>query len=287
MSQKLILGILLIIGILLIVFQENVTENLRHVFADKDERPVIATLTTYSGKVRFKVPKSLRYDNVKENLKLKDQDTVSTDANSTARIVFDFGFELQVNPNSIIVIEKPKISESGAVQITFLRGDYQVVSKGASGKVVVSKDKKFQDIAGRPPLEPIKISVQETKEKVDSQKLEEKEKPVMVQERPKPKPKKKQKESLSEEYIASVVNNQKPFFTRCYAQHLRLNPDSHGQISLSFTVESTGKVTNVILINSTMNDTQLDRCTVSVVERCRFRPYEGDPVVVNYPINFD
>lgn len=290
MLQRISLIALLLIGIFLITFQEKISKGLGSIFEDADKRPIIATLTSYKGKVRYKIPKSLHYNNVSENLKLKDQDTITTDTDSTARIVFDFGFELEINPNSLIIVEKPKISESGAIQITFLRGDYKILNAGTGegGKVVVSKNNKFQDIAGRTPLKPIKISIDDTI-KVEPEKIEplEKEKEFIVKEHASPKPKRKPKESLSDEYIASVVNNQKPFFNRCYAQHLRLNPDSHGQISLSFTIDASGKVSQVSLINSTMNDIQLDRCTVAVIERCRFRPYDGDPVVVNYPINFE
>lgn len=291
MVQRIVLASLLILGLLIIFYHETVIEQVRSVFEPADNRDNVATLTTYKGKVRYKLPKSLKYNNVRENLSLKDQDTLTTDADSTARVVFSDGFELEINPNSMIIIEKPKISSTGAVQITFLRGDYTVVNEGSgeAGKIVIaSKDKKFQDVAGRPPLEPIKIKIQEEPQIEKGVKLEE-QKPVLppiVEKTPIPK-KKKQRETLPDEYIASVVNNQKPFFNRCYAQHLRLNPDSRGQINLAFTIDDQGKVTAVNLVNSTMGDPQLDRCTMAVLERCRFRPYDGDPIVVNYPINFE
>ncbi len=293
MAQKITLGAILILGLLIIFYHEGVIEQVRTWIEPKDARETIAKLTSFKGKVRFKQPKSLKYNNVKNDLSLKNQDTLTTDIDSTARVVFADGFELEINPNSMIIIEKPKVSSTGAVQITFLRGDYTVVNEGSgeAGKIVIAtKDNKFQDVAGRPPLEPIKIRIREEPQIEKSVKLEEKEqKPILppALEKPTLPKKRKVRETLPDEYIASVVNNQKPFFNRCYAQHLRLNPDSRGQINLAFTIDPQGTVTAVNLINSTMGDPALDRCTMSVLERCRFRTYDGDPIVVNYPINFE
>lgn len=298
MKKNISLILLLLLGLAVIVYHEAIVEKIDESLSPKDTRETIATIKELDGKVRFKAAKTLKYKNAKDDQELKNQDTITTDENSRAKIAFATGFEIQVEPNSLIVIENPKKDEQGRIQITFLRGDFKVIKAGAPNQVIVSKDKKFQDLAGRTPQKPIEIDltpqalIPDTPQaivkppKIETEKFEEKKK-VLVQKEKKPEPVKKPRETLSDEYISQVVNSQKPFFNRCYAQHLRLNPDSRGQIHLAFTIDIQGKVASVSMIQSTLSDPQLEKCTMSVIERCRFKPFDGDPIVVNYPINFE
>lgn len=297
MKKNVFLVLLLLLGFSVILFHNNIVEFIDSALSPKDTRKTIATIQSLDGKVRYKTAKSLRYQNAHKEQELKNQDTVTTDANSRAKIAFVSGFEIQVEPNSLIVIENPKKDDQGRIQITFLKGDFKVLKTGSPNQVIVSKDKKFQDLAGRTPQNPIQIDLtpqaivseklEEIKTpKIENEKLEEKKKVLVVKEK-KPEPPKKPRETLSDEYISQIVNSQKPFFNRCYAQHLRLNPDSRGQIHLAFTINTLGKVSTVSLIQSTLSDPQLERCTMSVIERCRFKAFDGDPIVVNYPINFE
>lgn len=298
MKKNLPLILLLLLGLAVIFYHEMIVEKIDNMLSPRDSSETIATILEMDGKVRYKPAKSLRYKNARNKQELKNQDTIITDENSRTKIAFASGFEIQVEPNSLIVIENPKTDEHGRIQITFLRGDFKVVKTGAPNQVIVSKDRKFQDLAGRAPQKPIQIDltpealIPETPElevkapKVEAEKLDEKKKVVAVREKknvPPPKP----RETLTDEYISQIVNNQKPFFNRCYAQHLRLNPDSRGQIHLAFTIDVQGRVSSVSLIQSTLSDPQLEKCTMSVIERCRFKPFDGDPIVVNYPINFE
>jgi TonB family protein len=298
MKKNILLGLLLLLGFFIIFFHERIVDRIDQTLSPKDTRETIATVEYLDGKVRFKTAKSLKYKNASEKQELKNQDTLTTDENSRAKIAFKSGFEIQVEPNSLIIIENPKKDEQGRIQITFLKGDFKVTKTGSANQVIVSKDRKFQDLAGRPPQKPLQIDltphalipdIAETEIKVpkmEKEKLDEKKKVLVEKEAKVAKPK-KARETLSDEYISQIVNAQKPFFNRCYAQHLRLNPDSRGQIHLAFTINVQGKVATVSLIQSTLSDPQLEKCTMSVIERCRFKAFDGDPIVVNYPINFE
>ncbi len=298
MKKNLLILPFLVLGLLIIVYHEAIVEKIDELISPTDTRTTIAKVETFSGKVRFKKAQSLRYKNVQKQTELKDQDTLTTDENSTAKISFVSGFEIEVQPNSLVVIETPKKDASGAIQITFLKGEFTVLKTAAAGKIIVNKNNTFQDLAGRTPQKPVQIDLTTPVELIENikeqevvqaplqkQKLEEKKKIVVEEE--KKAPPKKPRETLSDEYIAQIVNSQKPFFNRCYAQHLRLKPDSRGQIHLAFTIDVEGKVSSVSLVNSTMSDPALEKCTMSVLERCRFRKFDGDPIVVNYPINFE
>lgn len=287
---------ILVLGLIIIVYHETIVEKIDEILSPQDTRETIAQIETLNGRVRYKKAQSLRYKNAQPFLNLKDQDTLTTDEASTAKLKFVSGFEIEVLPNSLVVIENPKKDASGAIQITFLKGEFNVLKTAGTGKVVVNKNNTFQDLAGRTPQKPVQIDLtapllediqkQEiVQPAVAPQKLEEKKK-VIVEEEKKAAPK-KPRETLSDDYIAQIVNSQKPFFNRCYAQHLRLKPDSRGQIHMAFTIDTEGKVSSVSLVNSTMSDPALEKCTMSVLERCRFKKFDGDPIVVNYPINFE
>lgn len=96
-----------------------------------------------------------------------------------------------------------------------------------------------------------------------------------------------EKETLPESYIVEIVKKQKPFFNRCYAQHLRLNPEAEGRIDFSFTISPKGDVIDVRVLRATINDPRLHRCSINVIERAKFKAFNGDPVVVNYPFYFE
>lgn len=290
MAKRSVLILLLLLGLFIIIFHEPVTELTEDIVAPKDPRPVIATLDEYEGDVNYKLPKTLVYKRVRDNMGFRDQDTVVTASDGKAIISFTSGFRLEVTPNSVVVIEQPEVGTDGAIRLTFLRGDYRVLNSGAAGSLLLSKDDMVQDPAGRAPLkEPMLVSLKPSKpeiappEKIKTEVIEELKKTV---EKPKAEAK-KPRETLPDEYIAQVIKKQTPFFNRCYAEHLRLNPNARGRINLTFTIIQSGMVSSVRLLGSTLKDPRLEQCTMSVVERARFRKFDGDPIIVNYPINFE
>ena len=96
-----------------------------------------------------------------------------------------------------------------------------------------------------------------------------------------------EKETLPDSYIASVIKNQRTFLNRCYAQRLRLNPDARGRIDTSLTIEPDGSISTARVIGSTISDPALQQCVVSTLQRARFKTFNGDPIIVQYPINFE
>jgi hypothetical protein len=93
--------VLLILALLVILFHEQIVDMFDEIFGPKDSRPVIATMEEYSGKVNYKKPKTLRFRKVKENLGLRDQDTLVTDENSTAVLTFQGGYKLEVGQGEL------------------------------------------------------------------------------------------------------------------------------------------------------------------------------------------
>lgn len=291
-KRRIVLILLLLLGAFIVIFHDRLIDQYDELFQPPDPRKVIATLESFDGSVNYKKPKTLRFRKVRPELALRDQDTLVTADGATAILTFEGGYKLEVEPNSIVVIEEPQVGEDGSVRVTFLRGDYRVIDTGSiSGKLLIAKDQNVIDAAGRPaPPKPLQIAMREPEKPpppppppIKSEVVEELKKEI--KKAPVAPPKKR--ETLPDEYITSIVKRETPSFNRCYAQHLRLNPNARGRINLSFTIANTGRVTTVRLLGSTFKDARLEQCVMAVVERTRFRTYEGDPVIVNYPINFE
>ena len=67
----------------------------------------------------------------------------------------------------------------------------------------------------------------------------------------------------------------------------RFNPNARGRIDTSLTIESDGTISSARVIGSTIPDPILQQCVVSTLQRARFKAFNGDPIIVAYPINFE
>jgi TonB family protein len=159
------------------------------------------------------------------------------------------------------------------VLVTIQKGGLKVLEKGTGQhEVIMLKDGLLQDPEGRniPAASLLKGDAAEEDEPGGT-----------------PPPPPQDSQTLSDAYISSIVQNQKGFMNRCYAQHLRNQPQSKGEIHLTFTILSGGDVSNVKVLKSTIDDKELQRCVLSALERAKFRGFEGSPIIVNYPVFFE
>ena len=74
-------------------------------------------------------------------------------------------------------------------------------------------------------------------------------------------------ESRSPDSISEVVNRHNSSIQYCYQRELKENPDLKGKLAIRFTITSDGKVKNVNVISSTLNNTRVERCVVSRISR--------------------
>lgn len=279
-----IIFLLLCVGLFFIVKKDAILTWWETYLGDADSRQVVARVESTIGQPKFRLPRKLVYKKLENAQSLRYYDTISTNETSKVTISFLSGLVLELEPNSILVLEKPSDGQGADVVISFLQGNFNVIKKGNAGKVLLTKENKTIDTTGRNVapivIEQENILVEETPTPTPKPAVK-----AIV--KPTPKPIKKRKESLPDDYIASVVKKQKAFFNRCYAQHLRLNPNASGRMSLSFTISPNGSVNNARVLRTDMSDPRLQKCTLSVIERLSFRTFDGDPIVVNYPINFE
>ncbi len=272
-TQNIIASIVILLALLAIIFQDNIWDwwNMRQL--NSDPRPVVAEFETIVKNVKFRIPDSLTYYRARTATGLRAKDTVSTDQDSSAVLHFKSGLKVELEPNSLIIVDDYGIGP-GQLELTFLKGGVRILDQGKGPKIKMAGT----DLVKK---ETAKVDFNQLFNSQETVGIEEKVEKV------KKKVEKVAKETLPEAYIASVIRNQKNFLYRCYAQHLRLNPDARGRIDTSFTIESDGTVSSCRVIGSTIPDPTLQQCVVTTLSRARFRSFNGDPMIVTYPIHFD
>jgi hypothetical protein len=233
-----------------------------------DKRPIIGRIESITGDVKLRKPESLSSIGVKGGMNLHPDDTVLTEEGQKAIISFNSGLKVELEPHSTVVI-----TDSGP-EMVFLKGHITILNEVAGITLppeVLTKEPVVEKQHLAPP------------EAVPSVERTE---PIPMA-KGSPSKLKISDSSLPDAYISSVIKNQKTFLHRCYAQHLRNDPDTQGRIDTSLTIEIDGSISTARIIGSTIADPQLQQCIVSTLQRAKFRAFSGDPIIVNYPITLD
>lgn len=93
--------------------------------------------------------------------------------------------------------------------------------------------------------------------------------------------------ALDREIIQRVVRQHRREIRHCYEQQLQRNPDLEGRITIQWTIAPSGDVVAASVQETTMNNSQVERCMAQRIQRWSFPEPEGGGVVrVNYPFNF-
>ncbi len=93
--------------------------------------------------------------------------------------------------------------------------------------------------------------------------------------------------NISRDEIARVIRRHLPRFKHCYERELNANPHLSGKVAVQFTIAPTGRVARASASESTIDDDDVERCVVEVMESLHFPvPKGGGVAVVTYPFVF-
>ncbi len=240
----------------------------------KDHSPTYGRIDSTKGNVKFRTAGTLTPKDVIVGMNLHNGDTILTEDNDSAIISFNSGLKVELAPQSTIVI-----TDSGS-EMVFLKGHVKMLDGTTSVKLPAEAIAREENISpGQGPNQGNGQPEPQVNREVP---------PLVDKLVPKNPPKHKEVAgSLPDAYISNVIKNQRTFLSRCYAQHLRLDPDTQGRIETSLTIETDGTVSTARVIGSTIPDPQLQQCIVATLQRAKFKSFSGDAIIVNYPINFD
>lgn len=90
----------------------------------------------------------------------------------------------------------------------------------------------------------------------------------------------------ADEEITIVFDQNKSKLYSLYSRARRTNPGLKGKIVLQITIEPTGKVSQVKVLSSELNDSSLESSLISRIKLFDFGVRSVEPVTVTYPIEF-
>jgi periplasmic protein TonB len=90
----------------------------------------------------------------------------------------------------------------------------------------------------------------------------------------------------ADEDVVSMLDQNKAALQTLYRKARRSNPNLIGRIVLEITVLPSGKVSDVVIKSSEINDPALEQGIVARVKQFDFGVREGGPVTLIYPIEF-
>ena len=86
--------------------------------------------------------------------------------------------------------------------------------------------------------------------------------------------------TLDQQAVARTVKRNQASITACFESELRRDPKLHGKISVDIVIASSGKVSKVDIVGSTVGNKGLEACVVDAVKRWRFpAPSEGEATI--------
>ena len=92
--------------------------------------------------------------------------------------------------------------------------------------------------------------------------------------------------SLEPGVISKEVRKRLGAVLSCYERALKRRPKLSGKIVVSFTIGSTGSVTDAEMASDTLGDAEVSSCVIANVKRWRFPAPDGGSVTVEYPLIF-
>lgn len=204
---------------------------------------------------------------VDRKMPLSNLDSVETNETGEAILEFQTGDRIRIFENSLITIEQNENETSGSLVVVLKKGDLKIETQGRdkllliakNGKRIAAADFENSSLQGA-PLQ-ISTASNEAPAKTNSQ--------------------------LSDEEISSTLLSHKASLDKCYIKLLQKDPQAKGQVSLSFSIENSGKIAMTEFNSAQFKDEDFKKCLLDLVQRISFRPFSGPAVSTVFPIQFE
>lgn len=208
-------------------------------------------------------------ENVDRKVNLFNLDSVETMETGEAILAFESAYRVRLSNNTLVTLEKIDDRESFHVLLIVKRGDVRVENFGREGELFIAKNGERisatdynSSALARAPVEPPQ--------------------PNEAFSNPAPKD-----QSLAEAEIATTMNNHRSSFFKCYTQLLQREPSAKGNVSLSFTIENSGKLSVAEVTASQLTNEDFKKCLLEVLRRIEFRSFKGPSISTLFPLKFE
>ncbi len=262
-AKQIVFVLCFVLGLSLILFHKQIIGVLS---SSQEQRAVLAEVSKAEGAAEIKASNQ-DSSAASEGSLLHDQDTLSVTGGTPVRVKFNDGMEVELEAGSVAFFEN---SDRG-IFVNLRTGSFKGIAKGAGReKILFVKNGAVLDPLGRNIMQP-PLKIEEP-----------------VQQAVKPPPEQPiSEDSLTDTQIGHAMANLRQPLLKCYAGQLKANSKSKGEVYMSFTIERTGQVSLVRVLQDSFKDEQMSKCVTDVVARAHFDSFKGDPIVVNYPIFFE
>ena len=237
--------------------------------AAKPEREMrLARLERETGKVFVLRSGYTQKENIERRAQLYSLDSIETTDLGEATLSFESAYRVKVLASSLVTLEKIDDPETFHVVVIIKRGDIRVENFGREGELFIAKngDRVSASDYNSSSLAQLPTAA-----------------PTPVDESTAPTP----NQTLSEDEIGAVMNSHKTAFFKCYTQLLQKEPQAKGNVSLSFTIENTGKLSVAEVTASQIQNQDFKKCLIEVLHRIEFKSFQGVPVSTLFPLIFE
>jgi hypothetical protein len=225
------------------------------------QRPyLLGQIEKLSGNASITRKNHSRSHLLSESEPLNILDTIETHKQSQVELQFKNDAKIRLNPESKIIVDQ----EREVIIIILAKGSFVIESFGNS---------------------PISVSYQGQRVK-----LQEWEQWVISQNNPhKPSGLNtyNSNDKLSENLVGDTIQAHKTKFLQCYNKLLQKTPGVSGSVTLAFTIEKSGRVSNPTIASSILTDSSFKSCLFEVLNRIEFKAFEGEPISTVIPLNFE
>lgn len=193
-------------------------------------------------------------------------ESVETDEIGEALLTFPNGYRVKLYEDSLIMLERREDKPLDRFYIILKKGNLRVENFGPQENLWISRDGK--NISAN-EYNTSDWVMSEVKAPSVDDKLH------------------TETTGLTEEEISTVMTANKNYFFKCYTQLLQNSPQAKGEVTLSFTIENSGKISVSDATSVNLNYPDFKKCLMEVVSRIEFKPFTGPPVSTLFPLKFE
>jgi len=283
---------------------------------------VLATVFSSKGSNEWISKKSLSHQTPQKALSLRMNESIATGTDGEMILRFKRGAEIRILPSTFITL----IRKANSTLIALRKGEIEVIREGETNSVLISQggqDKPLQEyhspnfesslwidsqtldtMKSVTPITPPTNTVNAALEgegmaapilNSNFKSVARNEKsPINFSNDPLLSMSDKQVKDFESQIRAMIsdrISRQKNHLFRCYSSLMQkknsVEDAPHGKINLHFTVNNQGKVEDLMVLNSEINDKKFQSCLIQVINRTDFQPFQGQKVSTLLPLRFD
>lgn len=227
---------------------------------------------------------------------LFEGDVVSTSGDAKLLIVLESQDEIEIPARAVVSFQRWNATEKNSpLYLQVIAGDVILKKQGVRGRAYVNIDGKLYFPGQKPSNQALSLNVTrqaglalapnesgggDFESGEDSSDEDSPETTELATTGSEP-------QTLSNEYIDEMIVSRQGQLQKCWVSRLKDRPDLRGRMTLQFLINRRGKVRDVRVVDSSINDEPLQRCVISVIERIPFRPFRGAEISLSYPISFE